>query len=396
MTMSSETVIKALFLIFLATSAYADVRDDLKGVNSQIKEKQQLLKQTKKVESKVSSELVSIEKNLKDKENNLLHLNKELMSVENKTVATQKQIQLTLAEIELKKQEITRRVSSLYKAGEMGNVRIFFSSGSIPQAVENRRYMKSILENDKKLFLDYQNRVTQLKGLKESLEQEAARKEKLSEKVKAKKQEIESEKSKKSALLSQVRMEKKEHQSSLKELLANSRRLQAMVERLEARSRKSYTPKDDRKRPVPGGDYQQPPLADKGFGSQRGRLSLPAPGEIKARFGKHKHPEFNSFTFNNGITIAAPMNADIKAVYDGEVIFAEKFKGYGNMLIIDHGGGFFTLYAHTSTVSKKAGSAVRKNEVIGHVGDSDSTDGAKLYFEIRYQGKPVDPGPWFR
>lgn len=396
MTMLRETLLTSIAIFILATSAYADVQDDLKGVKSQIKEKQQLLKQTKKVETKVSSELVSIEKNLKEKETNLLHLNKELMSVGAKAAATQKQIQITLAGLEQKKQEITRRVSSLYKAGEMGNVRIFFSSGSIPQAVENRRYMKSILENDKKLFLDYQNRITLLKGLKESLEQEAARKEKLSEKVKAKKLEIESEKSKKSALLSQVRIEKKEQQSSLKELLANARRLQSMVERLEARSRKSYTSKDDRKRPVPGGDYQQPPLADKGFGAQRGRLSLPASGEIKARFGKHKHPEFNSFTFNNGITIAAPMNADIKAVYDGEVIFAEKFKGYGNMLIIDHGGGFFTLYAHTSSISKKAGSSVRKNEVVAHVGDSDSTDGAKLYFEIRYQGKPVDPGPWFR
>jgi septal ring factor EnvC (AmiA/AmiB activator) len=169
-----------------------------------------------------------------------------------------------------------------------------------------------------------------------------------------------------------------------------------MVERLEARSRKSYNQKDEKKKLVPGGDYQQPPVSDKGFGSQRGRLSLPASGEIVSRFGKHKHPEFNSFTFNNGITIAASMNADIKAVFDGEVIFAEKFKGYGNMLIIDHGGGYFTLYAHTSRINRKVGSAVRKNEVVANVGDSDSTDGAKLYFEIRYQGKPVDPGPWLR
>jgi septal ring factor EnvC (AmiA/AmiB activator) len=394
--MFSRVLLPMFFLLLLGASVYADVHDELKGINSQIKEKQQLLKQTKKVESKVSSDLVHIEKNLREKETNLLHLNSELKTVESGVAKTQKQIQQTQTELEHKKEEITRRVSSLYKAGEMGNVRIFFSSGSIPQALENRRYMKSVLESDKKLFLDYQNRLLQLKVLKESLEKEAVRKEKLSERIKAKKQEIEIEKTKKSAILTQVRQVKKEYQSSLKELQANARRLQSMVERLEARSRKSYTNKDDKKKLVPGGDYQQPPVTDKGFGSQRGRLSTPASGEIVSRFGKHKHPEFNSFTFNNGITIAASMNADIKAVFDGEVIFAEKFKGYGNMLIIDHGGGYFTLYAHTSRINRKVGTAVRKNEVVAQVGDTDSTDGAKLYFEIRYQGKPVDPGPWLR
>lgn len=390
-----RTLLQIIFLLMSGTAIYADVRDDLKGINSQIREKQQLLKKTKKVESKVSSELLQIEKNLKEKEINLVHLNSELKVVESGVTNTQKQIQLTLADLDLKKEQISKRVSSLYKAGEMGDVRIFFSSGSIPQAIENRRYMKSVLEYDKRLFLDYQNRLQQLKGFKESLEKEAVKKEKLSQQIKGKKQEIESEKSKKFAMLTQVRQEKKEYQSSLKDLQANARRLQSMVERLEARSRKSYTLKDERKKLVPG-NYSQPPVSDKGFGSQRGKLSIPATGEIVSRFGKHKHPEFNSYTFNNGITVAAAMNADIKAVYDGEVIFADRFKGYGNMLIIDHGGGYFTLYAHTSRIDRKVGSAVHKNDVVAHVGDTDSATGAKLYFEIRYQGKPVDPGPWFR
>ncbi len=388
-------LIQAVVILLYSAVIHADVHDDLKGINSQIKEKQQLLKQTKKIEIKVSSELVLIEKNLKEKESNLSHLNSEMKVVESGVANTHKQMQLTLAEIDSKKAQISRRISSLYKAGEMGNVRMFFSSGSIPQALENHRYMKSVLETDRRLFLDYQNRLLQLKVLKEALEKEAEKKEKLSQRIKGKKLEIESEKTKKSVLLTQVRQEKKEYQSSLKELQANARRLQSMVERLEARSRKSYSQKDERKKLVPG-DHPQPPVSDKGFGAQRGKLSLPAAGEIISRFGKHKHPEFNSFTFNNGITVAAAMNADIKAVFDGEVIFADKFKGYGNMLIIDHGGGYFTLYAHAARIDRKVGAVVHKNEVVAHVGDTDSSSGSQLYFEIRYQGKPIDPGPWLR
>ena len=395
MLMFFRTILLAILFTFVNGSLFADVRDELKGIKSEIKEKQQLLRQTKKVESKVTSELTEIEKSLKEKESALNNLNSELKTVESGVVVTQKQIQIMLTELEKKKDEISRRIASLYKSGEMGNVRIFFSSGSIPEVLENHRYMRSVLEHDRALFQDYQNRLQQLKGLKESLEKEAERKERLSGKIKAKKLEIETEKSKKTAYLSQVISEKKSYQSSLKELQANARRLQSMVERLEARSRKSYTQKDEKKKLIPG-DHRQPPVTDKGFGSQRGRLSLPVTGEVVSRFGKHKHPEFNSYTFNNGITISSPMNAEIKSVYDGEVIFADRFKGYGNMLIIDHGGGYFTLYAHTSRINKKVGSTVHKNDVVANVGDTDSPNGAQLYFEIRYQGKPIDPGSWFK
>lgn len=385
------------FLIILSLvplTAHGDVRDELKGVNSKIREKQQQIKQVKKVETKVSTELTKIEKNLKEKEGNLHILHKEMKVVESSISETQKKIQATVSEIEKKKEEIGRRVSSLYKAGEMGSLRIFFSSGSLVQALENQRYMKSVLEHDRKLFSEYQDKLQHLQGLKGSLEQEASKKEKLTAKIHQKLQEIESERSKKSAYLNQVRQEKKGYQASLKELQDNARRLQSMVEKLEARSRKSYSHKDE-KRPVPGEHYQ-PPLTDRGLGAQRGRLPLPVSGEIKSRFGKHKHSEFNSYTFNNGITFSAPMNADVRAVFDGEVIFADRFKGYGNMLILDHGGGYFSLYANTSKILRKVGATVRKNEVVAQVGDSDSPNGSQLYFEIRYQGKPVDPGSWFK
>lgn len=396
MTMFPRLLLVTIFLLLIGTAAFANERDELTGIKRQIKEKQQLLKKTKKVENKVSSELVSIEKSLQEKETNLMHLNSELKTVESGIAGTSKQIQQTVAELEVKKAEIARRVSSLYKAGEMGTVRMFFSSGSIPQAIENQRFMQAVIENDKKLFSDYQDKLLQLKALKESLENDAARKEKLSARIKAKKLEIETEKSKKTEILTRVRQDKKVYQSSIKELQANAVRLQSMIERLEARSRKGYTSKIEAKKLESGGHHFQPPVTDKGFGAQRGRLPLPTSGTITSRFGKHKHAEFNSYTFNNGITIAAPMNAVIKAVFEGNVIFADKFKGYGNMLIIDHGGGFYTLYAHADRIVRRVGAKVQKNEVIGYVGDTDSTDGAKLYFEIRYQGKPIDPGPWLQ
>jgi septal ring factor EnvC (AmiA/AmiB activator) len=165
-----------------------------------------------------------------------------------------------------------------------------------------------------------------------------------------------------------------------------------MVERLEAESRKSYTQKAEKQRLV---SETPSPLVTQGFRKLRGKLSFPVRGELVERFGRHKHDRFNAYTFSNGITLTAPLGSDIRAVSSGRVIFADPFKGYGNMLIIDHGGGYFTLYAHASLLLRKVGSMVARDEVVAKVGDLDSSHGSSLYFELRHQGKPVDPLPWF-
>lgn len=394
--MKSLLVIQALLLVLMTVaSADADVRDQLKGVKKEIKEKKQLLKQTAKVEQQVSGELQAIDRNLKQKEAQFASLARELQGVERTISKTETEIKAVKDEIDQKKREIERRLVSVYKAGEIGNLRVFYSSESFPQMVENIRYMKSVIENDKKLFADYNKKISELSKLKGVLESDANRKEQLKVGIEQKKQEIQGEKSNKAAYLVRVRQDKQAHLASLQELQANAGRLQAMVRKLEAMSRKSYTSKAQ-KPSSQGMSSGLPFIPDKGFGAQRGRLSLPVSGRIVSGFGRHKHPEFNSYTVSNGISIAAPAGADIKAVYEGKVIFASYFKGYGNMVIVDHGGGFFSLYAHASRIAKRVGAEVARNETIASVGDVDSPRGDMLYFEIRYQGRPVDPASWVR
>jgi septal ring factor EnvC (AmiA/AmiB activator) len=295
-----------------------------------------------------------------------------------------------------KKQEIEHRLVSLYKAGELGALRMFFSAESFPQMAENIRYMSSILGNDKKLFTEYNLKVEELRRLKVSLEQDMARKERIKDGISLKKREIEGEKNKKFAYLVKVRQDRKGYETSLKELQANASRLQSMIERLEALSRRKLSSRHgkegSRLKPLP----ELPPVRDRGFASQKGQMALPVRGDIVETYGKHKHPEFNSYTFSKGLSIAAGAGTEIKAIYDGTVIFADYFKGYGNMVIVDHGGGYFSLYAHASKITKKVGAEVTRNETLATVGDLDSAKGPMLYFEIRYQGKPVDPAGWVR
>jgi murein hydrolase activator len=385
----------------------ASPKDELKGVKREIKVKKQLITKTRKVEAVVSSELRDINRNLEQKTSELGRLDRDLQGVESNLDRTGRDIGLATEDANRKKQEIVRRLSSLYKAGELGMLRMFFSSDSLPRMAENSRYMKSVVENDKKIFAEYNEKIRHLRNLKGDLERDAARKERIKNDIAFKKREVEQEKSRKAAYLTKVRNDRASYEASLKELSANAARLQSMLARLEALSRKRLASRHARtaRKPttrtagkpetsLPGDSL--PPVSDHGFASQRGRMSLPVRGSIIESYGKHKHPEFNSYTFSKGLSIAAGAGSEIRCIYDGTVVFADYFKGYGNMVIVDHGGGYFSLYAHASRILKRVGAQIARNDAVATVGDVDSARGPFLYFEIRHQGRPLDPAGWVR
>jgi len=388
--------ILALLTVFVSAASAQNTKDELSGVKREIKAQKQLITKTRKVEAAISTELKEILLALEKKQSDLTKLGRDLHGVELSLDKTGLDIQRVTEEANRKRVEIERRFSSLYKAGELGALRMFFSAESFPQLAENIRYMKSILENDKRIFVEYNLKIDQLKSLKSVLERDALKKESIMSNIVQKKREIETEKSKKADYLGKVRQDRKSYESSLKELQANATRLQEMLTRLEALSRRKLSSRHEK----PGSKQKPlavaPPVQDRGFASQKGRMNIPVRGEIIESFGKHKHPEFNSYTFSKGLSISASSGTEIKSVYEGTVIFSDYFKGFGNMMVVDHGGGYFSLYAHASRLSKKVGAEVARHEAIGAVGDVDSNKGSMLYFEIRHQGKPVNPAEWVR
>ena len=125
-------------------------------------------------------------------------------------------------------------------------------------------------------------------------------------------------------------------------------------------------------------------------------LSFPVKGKIIQLFGPYRNPQFNVMNFRGGIDIQADRGDPIQAVHRGRVLYADWFTGYGNMMIIDHGDAYYTVYAHAEALFKKKGAAVEAGEVIATVGDTGSLEGAVLHFEIRHHGKPIDPLGWLQ
>jgi septal ring factor EnvC (AmiA/AmiB activator) len=127
------------------------------------------------------------------------------------------------------------------------------------------------------------------------------------------------------------------------------------------------------------------------FGALKGRLPYPVRGELAARFGASGTAAAPS---TKGVFIRAPGGTDVKAVAAGRVVFADWMRGYGNLLILDHGGGYLSIYGNNESVLKRVGDGVHAGDAVATVGTSGGGEASGLYFETRFQGRPFDPVPW--
>lgn len=182
-----------------------------------------------------------------------------------------------------------------------------------------------------------------------------------------------------------------QQQRTLQTLRANEQRLAQLVERL-ARAL--------RERPVPVPGPRVPERNDKVpesgqtrgvFSSMRGRLRLPVQGEIVGRFGGTRAEGGPTW---KGVFIRAREGDEVRAVAGGRIVYADWMRGFGNLLIVDHGEEYLTIYGNNEAVLRRAGDTVRQGEAVATVGRSGGNDDAGLYFELRHQGRPIDPLGW--
>jgi septal ring factor EnvC (AmiA/AmiB activator) len=206
--------------------------------------------------------------------------------------------------------------------------------------------------------------------------------------------EFDQEAAKRRALLGKVQGERAYHDRMVGELSEATRRLEAFIRDLQEKQRRAVAkvpPPSRPARPAPGDASPGP-----GFAGLRGRLSWPADGRVVAEYGPQVNPRFGTKTFRNGIDIEASEGTNIAAVFPGQVVYTGWFRGYGNLIIVDHGGEYYTVYAHAADIRVTEGDEVKQGQIIGTVGDTGSLQGPRLYFEVRHEGKPQDPTQWLR
>lgn len=274
--------------------------------------------------------------------------------------------------------QATQRLVALYKLSWIGRMQFLLNATSINEFFERKRALNNILAHDDKVFSALQVDYQRLSGLMSRLEDQKIEKQGKTESLSAQLKALEAHKSRRVRLLAEIRTKKSLELAAIESLKASAAALDDAIQSLSQQA------------PPPAAEI----FAGSDFENFKGLLKMPVEGKIVEFFGPYKNPRFEVLNFRSGIEIHAQRGEPIRSVGDGRVLFASWFNGFGNMMIIDHGKNYCTVYAHAEELFKQKGDAVQAQEVIATVGDTGSTLGPGLYFEVRHHGKPLNPETW--
>jgi septal ring factor EnvC (AmiA/AmiB activator) len=382
-----------------------DSRDRLKEVQRELGREREKVKEARRKEASLSRELTALEDDLKAKSRLLRDLEGKLRGSSQRIAKLSRDIGTTEARLQRSRTLLRQRLRAMYKQGRLGYVRVLLSAEDFSSAGRRLKYLSALAAQDQRLIRAHNSSLTDLSQKRAEFERYKREVAEASEKAASTRSQIVEEQRKYRVLLAKVREEKAGHLASVKELEASAKDLQSLIARLQSeeerqrRAARSAPKREGSRAEGAGKETEETALDirdDGRFERLRGKLPWPAKGTLASGFGRQEHPRFRTVTFNRGIEISAPQGRDIVAVAEGTVIYADWFKGYGRLVILDHGSGYFTLYAHASDILVKTGDAVSAGQAIAKVGDSGSLEGPQLYFELRHRGKPQDPLAWLQ
>ncbi len=342
-------------------------------VEQQLSENKEKVAGITRKENQVLNDLDRIDRKLSDTRSHLQDVRAEMARVNERLDDIQKKAQKTQKSIDARKTYARSRIVALYKLNRLGAMNLLASAKSMDTFFRRKAAVQKVVEYDERVIGGLVSEKNRLAGLLHRMNAEKARKQSLEKDYQSTLQRLTQIKKEKQALLAKIKSEKSSRMARIRYLQAAAVRLQKTISVLHQ------------------GGYHAP----KAFSAYRGLLKMPVQGRIIFKFGKYVEPDSGVLNIHNGIEIQSRRGAPVRAVFYGKTIYADWLKGYGKVIIIAHGNGYYTVYAHVDEMFCKKGETVKTGEVIATVGDTGSIDaGPGLYFEIRHHGNPVDPLKW--
>ena len=303
-------------------------------------------------------------------------LSRETRDLEAKIKKIRESREIMASRIEDKKGYAGQRLNALYRMRMIGRMDIAGLPSSMFDFFLKQNSMKRVIQSDMEVLEIQTQDLAKLNRLEKELEQQVAAKIEMEMDLNLQIRIKEKETVKKEIILQEIRRKRRLSQAALESLKESALDLDERISLL--------------------GKEILEPVDNSSFSRQKGRLSIPVKGRITSKFGTAENQDYKSFTFQSGIDIKVERGEPVRSVFKGEVMFAKWLKGYGNLMIINHGDNYYTLYAHAEEIFKKKGETVDTGEVIATAGDTGSIKGVCLYFEVRHHGKPVNPMKWLK
>lgn len=275
------------------------------------------------------------------------------------------------------REQLAERLDGLYRLGSLGYVRLILSISAEANPFEAISMLSYLVSRDSREIDRLESLDQRLASRHLELARQKVALEKVDRDARTRSSELSAARSRQQAIVSRLQQEAERSSSRLVELEEKARRLENLLQLLFSRTTDEAVAADIR-------EY-------------RGVLPWPLDGPVISRYGRQRSDRFATYTMNNGIRIGAPENTRVKAIFPGTVLFSRWFRGYGNLVILDHGNRVFSLYGNTRMSTVSQGEKVAAGQVIATVADGEAEELAPhLYFEIRQDNRPVDPTDWIR
>jgi murein DD-endopeptidase MepM/ murein hydrolase activator NlpD len=428
-----------VFLFSTTTSVLADEidqhRNEAEEVNQEIEETQDLLDRVRGEQVQISNQLEKIDRDIREKEKELIHIQEKLDDT--MALLDETKQELKAAEVEAKKFEklMADRLCAMYMMEGTSYLELLFGARSLNEFLDRFEMVKFMIAFDNQVFdqmVELQNAIAEKK--KELEIQEKAIRETKDE-ISQQKSLIEAKKSERLQVMIQLKDEEQQYEKDLEVLEQTSRDLEHTIQRLlkeqeqrrleeekkrkeeeqrrkeeEERRRKEEEQKrkaeeqgkkeegGNKEEKEKGGGQQEQKDQDRGDNKGSSSMIWPVPGynHISSGYGNRWHPVHKEYRMHTGIDISGGgiNGKDAVAVADGTVILSQTYGGYGNCVIVDHGGGITTVYAHGSKLLVSVGQKVKSGQAVMKIGSTGVSTGPHLHFEVRKNGSHVNPLPY--
>lgn len=375
--------ISIILMLIISLDAYgqqdvSEFQERLAKISQQIEQLRLKIEEGEKKESTTLSRLerIGFNKGLIKKEISLYAI--QLEKANRELSSLNKSIPELEAKLDEEKQSIEKILITTYKFGKFNFLQFMLQAENVGALISENKNLTLLAQYQGKIISNYMENLDQLETAEKELQTKKKEASRLIKNAEKKRKELQAQERKNRALITEIKKNKKLHLQTLEELKVRAQQLLILIEKLL---------KEEISFPI-----NLIPLYEK-----KGKLPWPIEGKVTTEFGLQRHPQFKTTTMNNGIEISPRKNyVIVRAIHPGKVVYSDYFQGYGNLIIVDHGMSYYSLYGHCSDILVKKGDLVKAEHPIALVGDIGSLEGDSVYFEIRFKTKPLNPLQWLK
>ena len=376
---TSSLCLAVFFTLGLAVSSWAakapsradlqELTRHIRATEAEINKKKGHSGELQNTLRKTELEMSEVERAVRKLQNNIAQQNTQLSELQ------QQQQKLTKNRATLE-EAIAEQIATSYRLGREEKVKILLNQEDPKKLSRTLTYADYFNRARIASITEYQNTISELDSLKPAIEKKTASLLRDKDQLVKQKQQLKASYLQRSKTLNSINSAIKNDQDRLKKLQQDQKHLADLLKQVELTISNIKLPSDA----TP-------------FAKTKGKLAWPTQGQLRNRFGRKRPPSNMRW---QGISFIANSGKTVKSIHHGRVIFSDWFRGKGLLTIVDHGDGYMSLYAHQETLMREAGDWVSAGESIGTVGSSGGIDHAELYFEIRHQGKAINPTAWLK